>query len=378
MTAAPAFHIHGARVLRPGGWDDGPIGVEDGLLTEGRPGRALDLSGYWLLPGIVDPHGDGFERHLAPRRGALRDLGDGLAMAEAELAVNGITTGVLAQFFSWEGGMRSPDFATRLVEAHGQMRPTLDLRLQLRLETHLLADFDRAARLVEDHAIPYLVFNDHIPHAALEKGRKPPRLTGQALKSGRSPEAHLALLQDLHARSPEVPNAIAALVERLAPRGTRFGSHDDASAADRRHWRALGAKIAEFPETADAAAEAAAAGEPIVLGAPNVVRGSSHAGKVSARDLVAAGHCTALASDYHYPAPRQAALALAEEIGIAPAWALVSSGPAQLLGLTDRGQLAPGLRADMIALDPATGRVAATFAAGRPAWLSPQIATRLL
>ena len=77
----------------------------------------MDLDGYWVMPGIVDIHGDGFERHLAPRRGAVSDLAAGLVAVEAELAANGITTAVLAQFYSWEGGMRSPDFARKFLYA---------------------------------------------------------------------------------------------------------------------------------------------------------------------------------------------------------------------------------------------------------------------
>ncbi|MGI3165303.1 alpha-D-ribose 1-methylphosphonate 5-triphosphate diphosphatase [Pseudooceanicola sp. 200-1SW] len=374
----PDMHLTGARVLRPGGMCDDALGLSAGRIHEGCPGRAVDLTGWWVLPGIVDVHGDGFERHLAPRRGALRDLGDGLAMAAAELAVNGITTAMLAQFFSWEGGMRSPDFAEAMAAAHAALAPrqALDLRLQLRLEAALIDDFPRARALIARHDIRYVVLNDHLPHAALAAGKTPPRLTGQALKSGRSPEAHLTLMQDLHARAPEVPGAVQGLIASLP--GLLFGSHDDATPEDRRHWRALGARVSEFPETRAAALEARAGGDAVVLGAPNVVRGGSHAKKVSAAELVAEGLCTALASDYHYPAPRQAALKLAPEIGLEAAWGLVSSGPAALLGLTDRGTLAAGQRADLVVLDPDTGRIGATLAGGRLAWLGANLAPRFL
>lgn len=364
----------GARALRPEGWSEAPLGLADGLLTDETPGRVLDLTGYWLLPGIVDVHGDGFERHLAPRRGALSSLEDGLAMAAAELAVNGITTALLAQFFSWEGGMRGPDFAEAMFAAHARLAPgqPVDLRLQLRLELGMAEHFPRAAALIRRHDIRYVVLNDHLPHAALLKGKRPPRLTGQALKSGRSPEAHLALLQRLHDETYGKPGPARDFI--AAHPHVLFGSHDDQGAAERAHWSALGAAVSEFPETLEAAEEARRRGEPVVLGAPNVVRGGSHAGKVSAADLVGRGLCTALASDYHYPAPRQAALKLAAEIGMERAWALVSSGPAAMLGLTDRGELRAGKRADLVVLDPATGRVAATFAAGRLAWLGPELA----
>ena len=118
----------------------------------------------------------------------------------------------------------------------------------------------------------------------------------------------------------------------------------------------------------------------MVLGAPNVVRGASHKGKVSARALVEDGLCTALASDYHYPAPRNAVWELVDLglLDLAQAWALVSSGPAQVLGLTNRGTLAPGQRADLVVLDATTRRVEATLCAGVFPHLAGETARRLV
>jgi alpha-D-ribose 1-methylphosphonate 5-triphosphate diphosphatase len=109
-----------------------------------------------------------------------------------------------------------------------------------------------------------------------------------------------------------------------------------------------------------------------------VVRGGSHAGKVAAVDLVRAGLCTALASDYHYPAPLQAALSRVPELGLEEAWGLVSSGPARLLGLADRGRLEAGMRADLIALNPETGRPGLTVCGGRVTHADPAGAAALL
>jgi alpha-D-ribose 1-methylphosphonate 5-triphosphate diphosphatase len=376
-----ALTFTGAEVLRPGGWDHGPVSVTDGLLRDGTGARAVDLSGFRLLPGIVDLHGDGFERHVAPRRGALRETRAGLVATEAELAANGITTGYLAQFWSWEGGLRGPDFATALIEAWASLRDSFDtdMRMQLRLETHMLDDYDRVAALVAEQRIGYLVFNDHLQHERLAEGRRPNQMTGQALKSGRSPEAHFALMTTLHDRSGEVPEAAAALAQRLSGQGVAIGSHDDADAAERNAWRDRGARIAEFPESRAAAEAARAAGEPVILGAPNVVRGASHKGNVSAAELVAEGLCDALASDYHYPAPRAAALRLAETgvIDLATAWRLVSEGPARVMDLADRGRIADGLRADVVVLD-AEDRVAATLAGGAVTYMRGEAARRIV
>ncbi|MEY8840733.1 amidohydrolase family protein, partial [Cribrihabitans sp. XS_ASV171] len=130
----------------------------------------------------------------------------------------------------------------------------------------------------------------------------------------------------------------------------------------------------------EAAEAARAGGDVIVMGAPNLVRGGSHKGNVSALDLVAMGLCDALASDYHYPSPRRAALMLAET-GVLPfeaAWDLISVGPAKALGLMDRGRLEPGLRADLVILETESGRVAGTISAGRVSYLRGDLAARLI
>ncbi|MDU8909666.1 alpha-D-ribose 1-methylphosphonate 5-triphosphate diphosphatase [Aestuariicoccus sp. MJ-SS9] len=374
--------LTGARVLRPGGWDPAPLAVAGGRIVDDAAGRAVDLSGYDVLPGIVDAHGDGFERHMAPRRGALREEDAGVVACASELAANGITTACLAQFWSWEGGMRGPDFARSVFASVARVAPQVpvDLRLQMRLETHMLDDFPQASEAVARWGIGYVVFNDHLPHGRLAEGRKPPRLVGQALKSGRNPEAHLAMMQALHARSDEVPAALDALCHDLAARGVAMGSHDDRTGAARETWRARGVYVSEFPETLEAAEAARAGGDSVVLGAPNVVRGASHAGNVSALEVVAAGLCDALASDYHYPSPARAAWRLVE-LGLcdeAAAWALVSSGPARLLGLKDRGALLPGQRADLVVMERDSRRIVATLAAGEMAFLTGPVAARFL
>jgi len=135
---------------------------------------------------------------------------------------------------------------------------------------------------------------------------------------------------------------------------------------ERQTYRKVGARVAEFPMNWETAREAASAGEDIVLGAPNVVRGGSHNGAVSAEEAIADGACTILASDYYYPAPLAAALALASR-GVLPmeqAWALVAATPAQACGLHDRGKIAAGLRADLIVLPKKQQRPSMTIVAG--------------
>ncbi|WP_299280994.1 alpha-D-ribose 1-methylphosphonate 5-triphosphate diphosphatase [uncultured Tateyamaria sp.] len=371
----------GADVLTPEGFGPVPLSLSGGHIVADRVGRDVNLSGYKVLPGIIDVHGDAFERHMAPRRGAMKQMAEGLVAVEAELAANGITTGVLAQFISWEGGLRSLEFADQVFGSLRDAKDALvtDLRPQLRFEISLLDLYEDLPQRIRDWDVAYVVFNDHLPHDRLAEGRKPPRLTGQALKAGRNPEAHFQMLLDLHAQAMQAPEALGPLCAALTAQGVKLGSHDDATSHGHHAWHARGVAVAEFPETIEAAEAAQGVGNTVVLGAPNVVRGGSHKGNVSALDLVAMGLCDALASDYHYPSPRRAALMLARTgvLDFAQAWALVSSGPAVVLGLEDRGMLAPGKRADIVVLD-AQDRVAATLSGGRISYMSGDIAERFL
>ena len=372
--------LTGGQILGEGGLDQRVLSIAGGLVVDAPQARSIDLSGYMVLPGIVDVHGDGFERHLAPRRGAMKTLSEGLVAAEAELAANGITTAVLAQFVSWEGGLRGPEFAKQVFDAMRSTAPGLvtDLRGQLRFETHMLDLYDGIPQRMADWGLSYIVFNDHLPHDRLSQDRVPKRMVAQALKAGRNPDAHLKLMQELHANRDAVPAALDDLCRTLAAQGIQMGSHDDTTAQGRAAWRKRGVQVAEFPETLEAAEAAAAAGDLVVLGSPNVVRGGSHNGNVSAVDLIMMGVGAALASDYHYPSPRRAAFMLADS-GVMPlhdAWRLVSAGPAGVLGLTDRGDLSLGKRADLVVLDAKTRRVAMTMAGGRVSYMSGDIAMR--
>ena len=374
-----SFSVINAEVLSSEGLTCRPLHVADRLVSSVQGEHTFDLESFIVLPGIVDLHGDGFERHLAPRRGALKDLQQGFEAAHNEFATNGITTAVLAQFYSWEGGMRGPTFAKHFLQGLDLFAPNVDITMlaQLRVETHMLADYDAVAQLCRYHKIPYVVFNDHLPHKALAAGKNPPRLTGQALKSGRSPEDHLAYLQQLHAASAMVQQRLPKLIQDIGA-NVILGSHDDPNAERRQEWYSLGVGLSEFPETIEAATQAYKDGCAVVMGAPNLLRGGSHKNNISARSLVEMGLCSALASDYHYPSMRLAALQLAEKLGLGSAWALISENPANILGLNDRGTLDSGKRADFLILDADTHRPRGTFAGGRATFLSGALAERFM
>ena len=85
------------------------------------------------------------------------------------------------------------------------------------------------------------------------------------------------------------------------------------------------------------------------MGAPNLTRGSSHSGNVSALDLVGPGLLHILSSDYVPSTLLRAAVKLGGIVGdMAAGMATVTSAPAKAADLTDRGILAVGMRADLL------------------------------
>jgi alpha-D-ribose 1-methylphosphonate 5-triphosphate diphosphatase len=139
------------------------------------------------------------------------------------------------------------------------------------------------------------------------------------------------------------------LLEMVRGRAIVLASHDDETLEEVAENHADGITISEFPVRLVAARAAKALGMDVIAGAPNIVRGGSHSGNVSAADLLAAGAVDALASDYVPPALIEAAFATADAgLPVFQAVALVTSGPARLAGLADRGRLAVGLRADLL------------------------------
>lgn len=381
MPLLPVLRLTGAQTLLDGALHDAPVTLDQGLIADG-PAREIDLSGFLILPGIIDLHGDGFERHLSPRPTAPFEKTRALRSVAAELAANGITTAWLAQSWSWEGGFRSAEATGDLLAALHQMRGSLlpDVRVQIRLETHMPGEHARVLAMVDRFGVDYIVFNNHLPEALDMAQRMPQRFAAWAAQHGRSPQWLLSIVEEAARLAPDVPQALAMLAGELAARGVMLGSHDDGDAATRGFFRSIGAPVSEFPTSMAAAQAARDGGEPVLMGAPNVVRGGSQSGNIAAEDLVAAGLCDALVSDYYYPALSQAAFALAARgtLPLAQAWEMISTHPARLMGLADRGRLKPGQRADLVVVNPETQAVEATFAAGRLAHAQGEAARRLV
>lgn len=350
--------------------------------SRGRARLAIDARNLLVLPGIVDLHGDAFERQMMPRAGVDFPIDVALADSDRQAISNGITTVFHATTCSWEPGLRSADNARSLMEAIERQRPQFaaDTRFHLRHETYNLAAEAEMTQWLAEGRVDLFAFNDHMDGVVADVSN-PRKRNRMVERTGLSSEDFDKLVGQVVSRASDVPASVSRLAAAARAAEVRMLSHDDATPAMRQEYRELGALIAEFPVNEETARAAAAAGDPIVYGAPNVVRGGSHTGWTRASDMIAKGLCSVLASDYYYPAQLLAAFRLAAD-GVLPlteAWNLVSAGPARATALTDRGVIAEGRRADILLVDDSVKlrpRLIAVIASGKLVHLTD--ATRLL
>jgi len=368
--------IEGGRVLLGGEFVETSLSIDGGEIREADADMThasidLDARDLLVLPGIVDLHGDAFERQMMPRPKVDFPIDVALIDSDRQAIANGITTVFHATTWSWEPGLRCGDNAQRLLEAIESLRPQLaaDTYFHLRHETYNLDAEETISEWLAQGRIDLFAFNDHTENTVTLLN-KPNKRKSMVERTGLSDEAFDALVQRVLSRADEVPGSMARLAGIAREADVRMLSHDDNSPAMRQSFRAQGVRIAEFPINEETAREAAAGGDAIVYGAPNVVRGGSHTGWTKASDMIAKGLCSVLASDYYYPAPLLAAFRLAadEVLPLGKAWDLISGAPARAAGLVDRGQLAKGQRADILLVDdtlPLRPRIVAVIANGR-------------
>jgi alpha-D-ribose 1-methylphosphonate 5-triphosphate diphosphatase len=352
------------------------VRIADGKISavgadSGAESLVIGARGLLVLPGIVDIHGDAFERQLMPRPGVGFPVDIALLESDRQAVANGITTVYHATTWSWEPGLRSADNARQLLEGIERLRPQLaaDTRFHLRQETYNLDAEAEISQWLAEGRIDLLAFNDHM-RSIVQNLDKPRKRAQMVERTGLLHDEFDRLVARVVERGHEVPASIARLAGVARSNGVRMLSHDDESPAMRSAFRALGVGIAEFPINEETAREAAEGGDAIVLGAPNVVRGGSHIGWIKAADMIGKGLCSVLASDYFYPAQLLAAFRLCADgvVSLPRAWALISSGPAMAAGLADRGVLSEGYRADIILVDDKVQlhpRVVAVICAGR-------------
>jgi len=336
---------------------NGTLVLRDGDIVDLQSGhstlpRALDMDGDYLVPGIVDLHTDNLERQVQPRALARWPSRSAMVAHDAQCAGAGVTTvfdalclGDLGfdkeRIRTFRDGVTDLDALTEVDLLKSEHF------LHLRCEVPAL-DMLELFDTVADHLLVRMVsLMDHSPgvgqYADLDFYRALRRRGGL---DDATIDRRMAELQAQREKF-RAPNR-RALLQRVNGRNIALASHDDRTEEEVAENAADGIRVSEFPVTMAAARAAKSAGMDVIAGAPNIVRGGSHSGNVAAADLLAREAVDAFASDYVPNSLVEAAFLCADRIGLPRAIAMVSEQPARLAGLTDRGRIAPELRADLV------------------------------
>lgn len=359
MTAETV--LTNARLVLPDRVTAGTVAIRDGRIAEIDQGRsalpgAVDLAGDFLLPGLVELHTDHLDKHMSPRPGVHWPELPAVLAHDAQLASAGITTVFDAVVLGFTASVRSrKKVLGRAVEglkyarAEGLFRA--DHQLHLRCE---VSDAD-VVELFETHSkdceVALVSLMDHSPgeRQFADVARFREYYTNRHGLSHEEVDAEIVRAERERARN--IPyGRRKAIAEQCRDRGISLASHDDATEAHVEEAHELGVVIAEFPTTVAAARAAHGRRMTTVMGAPNLVRGGSHSGNVSAKELAEAGLLDAFSSDYVPVSLLHAAFVLADgdDDRLPAAVATVSSNPARMAGFDDRGELSAGYRADLI------------------------------
>lgn len=338
---------------------EGSVLVKDGLIASidaGSSGVGEDLEGDYLIPGLVELHTDHYENHYRPRPGVTWHAMAALQAHDAQIAGAGITTVFDAVRLGSdpEIGDISDDVNAQvdaIAAADQEDRLRAEHLVHLRCELPTPDVFEQFEAQCDKSVVKLASLMDHTPGARqyttldhyIAYYQKRMRLSDEEMAQ------FIADRQQERARySQKNHDAILARGREI---GLAFASHDDATLAHVDEAIEDGVVIAEFPTTMDAARAAHAAGLAVLMGAPNVVRGKSHNGNISASELAREGVLDVLSSDYVPFALMFATFELPERIdtiSLPQSVALVTRNPARAAHLNDRGEIALGKRGDLV------------------------------
>ena len=373
--------LTGARVVLDDAVIAGTVQIVDGRIAgvdlgaTNVPG-AIDMEGDYILPGLVDVHTDHLEKHVFPRAHVRWDMLRAVMAHDAQIIGGGVTT----VFDSLCVGATEKNPERR--EILGPMLDALEFagtNGMLRAEhlVHLRCEItddqtpQLAAANIGRDIVRVISVMEHVPgkRQSRDVGHYVERRMAEGGKSREVVEREMReLLASLEANSAQVRGEVVALARS---RALPLFSHDDVTLDHIQLAVGEGIRVAEFPCSLEAARAARDKSMLTVAGAPNMLRGGSQSGNVAVRDLLAEDLVDILASDYVPRSLLDCAFMIADDtelrFDLPAAVRMVTSVPARACGLEDRGEILPGLRADLIRVHPVDDSpvVRAAWRAGR-------------
>ena len=367
--------VRNGRIVTPEAVIEGGVRVEgDRIAAVGDvpedADETIDVAGRLVLPGLIDLHGDDIESHLHPRSGARMDTHMALATADRANLAAGITTKFHAISFEVDPDEnRSPELGAEITDAVEAADNLLaDHRIHARCEVTQPECVDAVAAVITAGDAALVSVMSHIP------GKGQFRDRDAFIDYYRNSQQHTVEEAEemIEERGDISHDTIRERVDRVvgaaADRDIPVASHDDEDPEEVTRLDDVGVGISEYPITLDTAERAADLGMTVAMGAPNLVRGESQWGNLRTADAIDADVVDALVADYHPPSLLAAAFVDTGE-PLPARVHRVTAGPADAVGLDDRGRLEPGNRADLVVVDEApTPTVTRALVGGRPVY----------
>ena len=366
----PVFAITNATVIQPETvLEQASVVISGGQVAAVFEGRAelpaaldfeVDARGAFLMPGIIDLHNDSLETEINPRPGANLPIEFAFATLERRLLAAGVTVEFHAiSFMNMAKSGRSIDQAAERAGfvASLQLDPTrvVDHRVLHRLDVWNPDAMNTLFASVRSFSTGYVSLNDHTPGQGQYRDVERYTRFMREWRTHRGAEGIedddvAARIASRAADSITIPMVYGRLRAERELSPFVLASHgDDSPEKVDRQWE-IGATIAEFPVTVEAARRARERGMTIVVGAPNIVRGGSTSGNQDARELFALGLADVICADYHAPSLLASAFSLADDgtVGLPAAIRALTLNPARALGMERVGAIVPGHRADIL------------------------------
>lgn len=351
--------LRNARIVLEDEVVTGSISMRDGLIAgidTGSSDVGDDMEGDYLIPGLVELHTDHLESHYAPRPGVLWDSIAALQAHDAQVAGSGITTvfDCLRLGSDEFGGFKKGEMrviADALETAATEDRLRASHLIHLRCEVSASDVLEHFEDFRADPQVKLASLMDHAPGQRQFQTIEQYTLYYRKKRNLSDAEFERFIAYRLEESSLYAAPHRKAIVQACAERRIALASHDDATIEHVEESKGFGVRLAEFPTSMEAAKASHDAGMAVLMGAPNVVRGKSHSGNISARALADEGVLDVLSSDYVPLSLIHAPFVLAADessITLPQAIQMVSTTPARAVGLGDRGRIAKGLRADLV------------------------------
>ncbi|MBN2332436.1 MAG: alpha-D-ribose 1-methylphosphonate 5-triphosphate diphosphatase [Deltaproteobacteria bacterium] len=319
--------------------------------------EACDVGNRLVAPGFVDLHSDAIEKEIEPRPGARFPVQMAITELDRKLGMAGITTMFHAIGFNdasltGNRGTRQAAELIRQIVTANEQELTIDNLIHARYELTSFASVAEIKRLIDDDTINLLSVMDHTPGQGQFQSVESWKRFHLPAYGISSREADKIIAQKLRDKNISY-ELLRKLFTAAAARGIMLASHDDDMVEKVDFLSDMGVTISEFPLSVGVARHAHRRGLATGMGAPNVIRGESQSGNISARELISEQVCDFVCSDYHPSSLLQVPYVLERELGMPlPAgFAMVSSTPARIAGLKDRGVIAPGSLADLVVIE---------------------------